>query len=695
MIVDRGLPLKPKSAYSNIRGMAAAGERLYVLDRYSRQVFIYNGEEEKTETTIPIDASAYDITVSPSGDRFLVSSYRYVNAMAEAVVTEYVHSGGTVLPGRTWDDLYRGSYFRDGVVGIGTEGYRSRLVFRTGNPPGAKGSRNEEILLQGDAEMVFSAPRPIDDTWIAFIVNRKGKRELGFYNYDTKRTYRAVTALPDDAARWEYIRYLQVSQGQLLFAYDHDDRMYKLGIVDPANLSTLADIPVTFTERDFSGAVALPVLAGDTIYYKGSFFNTDRLMRYPEGVENLSGLDASIRLEPWVPAAAPEAAPVPAVIAVPEPLPSTFYLPIKYFNPLLLWVPLPLIREDPATIFRVDGGGIYSVIIDPTESNMITLQAAMDARFMMADIHVGWSNRALGFPLEMSFSDGVTPAETSDDSAYRALRFSLEPILSHSLGGQGLRGFAGMGMGFSQFYQQGKGDVDEAYTWDFHSNSYLFLARAGVSSLVVMPWETFGQGLRLEAINFFLTTGSQSLPEDLSPRIEGLLQAAFEPFVPLRLTLYGVWDDYHTGMYVNGTSAQYSSPIFSDVSATEYKNNKVKSLSWLAGGEVEMRLFSLSVQRSISHLYVNRFLGTLAYRTALYDGAGFASPEGNDLGENLRLTQSLVFRLGAGISSAILASAPFQLRAYLQTSLKLSKFGYGPVTFTDVIAISPQFNVSY
>jgi hypothetical protein len=714
MIVSRGLPFKPGNAPSRIVGMAASGDRVFALDRFTRRLFIYNGKKEKTELTVPMDSSAYDVSVSPRGDYFLVSSYRYQDSLAEAVVTEYSAKNG--WPGRTWHNLYRGSYFRDGVVGIASERHQNRVVFRAGTPPGAKNSPNEEILLEGGAALLFTNPRPLDDVWIALTAVRGGKRELCFYNYDTKRVYRAATGLPDDEKRWEFIRYLQVSGGRLFFGYDHDDRMYKLGMIDITGLGAepaaetgeagggeLA-LTAVFTERDFSGAVAFPVLAGGAVYYSGRFFETDRLMRYPESPEALGGISTALYLLPWEPeapansGAVPEpgpgaaAAPPPPAGMDPQPLPlpAKVYLPFKYFNPLYLWFPFPLVRGDPDKVLRVDGGGIYSIMIDPTESNIIVLQAAMDARFMMAHINVNWTNMNLGFPLELGFSDDVT----GGSEPYRSTRFSAQSSFTHSLGSRGLKALWGTGFGLSRFYMGGK--ENSAYTWDFHSWTSKFMFGAGISSLNTLPWETFGHGLRFEVIGWELfARGESGFSWELWPRVDVYARAAFEPFVPLRFTLYGAWDSYTAGMDLQGSSSQYPSPIFQPVSIVEYENQRIGGLEWIAGGELEARLFSLNVQKSISHLYINRLLGTIAYRAAVYDARGFLYPEGNKLGDKLRLPQSLVFRLGAGFSSVIFTSRPIRVTAYLQTALKLSRIAQGRTAFDELVAISPQINISY
>jgi hypothetical protein len=329
-------------------------------------------------------------------------------------------------------------------------------------------------------------------------------------------------------------------------------------------------------------------------------------------------------------------------------------------------------------------------MIDPAELNTIVLQAAMDARFMLANIDISWTNINLGFPLEFNFSDKVS----ADDIPYRSMRFSAQSAFTHSLGSQGLNILWGAGFSFSRFYTGNR--ENSAYTWDFYSWASKLMFGTGIGSLTVQPWETFGQGFLFRVIGWELFIDGQSgFSWRPWPRVDGYFQAAFEPLVPLRFTLYGAWDSYAAGMNLQGTSSQYANPVFQSVSAVEYQNSQLKGLEWIAGGELETRLFSLNVQKSFSHIYINRFLGTLSYRAVVYDAGGFSRPEGNEIGSRLRLPQSLVFRLGAGFSSVIITSRPVRVTAYLQTALKLSRFAQGRTGFDELIAISPQINISY
>ncbi|GHV90499.1 hypothetical protein AGMMS50268_10020 [Spirochaetia bacterium] len=697
-----------------ITGLAAAGDRVFILNQTGRQLAVYNSKTGKTERTFPMDVSAYDISVSAegfagssaAGDRFLVSSYGYENSRSEAVVAEY-HTGNG-LPGRVWKGLYRGAYFRDGVVGLSSDRHSNSIVFRSGE----KGA-GEETLLRGNAALLFTSPRPLNDTWIAFIVSRRGNRELGLFNYKTRQAYCIASDLEDDEQRWRYIRCLQFSQGHLLFAYDHDDRMYKLGSIDltdlPAGNGAMpGELRAVFTDRDFSGAVSLPVIAGDRIYYRGAFTNRDALMIYPEKAGELSGLHAPLRLVPWD---QPEPASDPAVdhsITAEPPgtmggtetgagsitaekiagaIPGKAYFPLKYLNPFKFWLPLPLIRDS----ISLDGAGIFSLILDPAETNLINLNAAMDFRFQMADINIAWTNRGLGFPLGFTFSDTIDRTGTS---AYRATRTGLSGVFTRSLGSQGLRGSLSAGTGVSFFAADYERSGTAAYTWKYDQDpQYSITAGAGLSTLRRFPWETFGSGFSLDFHSRFVLEAGQAA-ETRNPRIDGVLGLAFEPFFPAQLHLYGSWDKW--GMKLRGTSRQYADTLYSAVAATEYPSDNIDRLQWLSGGEAEVRVFSLNVQRSLSHLYLNRVFGTLAYRGALYDGQGLLSPQGNKMGEKeLRFTQSLIFRLAASSSTIFITSMPVRFTPILWGAWKISNAGNGVTDFADDFRLGFYYNLQY
>jgi hypothetical protein len=675
-----------------INGTASGGGRVFFLDRISRKVFAFDPRSDRVSAVVKADNSAYSLAASAEGDRLLVSSYHYTGELARAVVTEYdTRRGGKT--GRTWQGLYGGRYFRDGLIGLSSTLHSNNLVFRTAGG-------GEEVLLRGNAELLYADPCALDDRRIVFIAAEKGRRRLCLYDYETKAVYAVESDLEDDGPRWQYIRGLRVSEGHILFSYDHDDRMYKLGIAEippevppaypteslpdtPDTPEFLTDTPVppapagevVFAERDFSGGVFLPVLADGDIYYRGAFAAWDALMKYPEGGGMVRGRRAPLRLRllnggELAPAWAAAFDPGPPG-GEPEPLKSRAYIPLKYLNPLRLWLPLPLLSLT-GDSGSIDGAGFFSYMADPTDNNAIFMSAFMDFRLGMAPVDIQWTNLSLGFPLNIHLADQV---DKTSRPFYRMTQGTLSGQLSHGLGSNRRRFSLYPGMGFS-FYSLDPGNGSSPYAWRYEVPSYYGLLGVGFSTMGRFAWDLFGQGLSLAAYARYL------LPAN-TPRFEGMLQAAFEPYLPLKLVLYGAWDV--NGMNIQGGSPHYGSAVFSDYSSPEYAG-ALLNLPWLGGGEVTVKLFSVETQRGLSHLYFNRIFGTLAYRGVFYDDRGGADAEGNSLGGPFRLAQSLALRLGLTSSTAIVAAQPVKFSLWVLGAWKISNlndqspndFWFGP-----------------
>jgi hypothetical protein len=144
-------------------------------------------------------------------------------------------------------------------------------------------------------------------------------------------------------------------------------------------------------------------------------------------------------------------------------------------------------------------------------------------------------------------------------------------------------------------------------------------------------------------------------------------------------------------MRLNGTSGLYSSTAFSSAAAVEYSSERVQNLLWLAGGEVELQLFSLQIQQNLGHVYYNRFFGSIAYRGAFYDGSSALFPEGAGLGD-YRLTQSLILRLGMAASTIAVTALPIKLSFAIWGAWKISNVSNG---INDDYMFGPSFSVEY
>jgi hypothetical protein len=648
-----------------IPAVAAGGGKVYFLDTIARAVLSYDPAKNSVRRVVPADSYAYALDVSADGERLLISSYRNSASLPQPVVTEYIPRGRKT--GRVYRGLYSARYFRDGVIGLSSDLHNNRLVFR----PGRAAVAEEQVLLRGDEELLYGSPSAINETWIVFTAAKKGKRELCFYNFDTQEVYTLGSDLADDEDRWRYIRSVQVTSEYLLFTYDQGQGMYKLALVDISGIfagglsGTLPEaLEVVFSERDFSGGVSLPVATGGEIFYRASFSKFDALLRYPDPLADLPGVRSPLTLRPWSTEDLARAQPVSGnyQTSVHSSFPAKRYTGLSYMNPFKYWLPIPLFRQtagDGIFGISVDGGGIISIMSDPTDTNILTLTTYFDVRSLMAAGSIQWINNGLGFPLQIDLSDDL---DKTRNTVYRETRASIAAFRSFGLGNERLRleidpSFAAL------FYARDPGDSNP-YTWNYEEPSFFAGAGLGISNLIRPSWALFGQGFSLTAYGKF------RLDRDLqrrfpTPRLEGVFTAALEPWLPLRLRLYSAWDN--GGMDLWGQSFNYSGASFAAIASTEYPRQEHIPLEWIAGGEAELKLFSLDIQKSLSHLYYRRFYGTLAYRGAVYDDQGYHGADGRDaegtfLGNSpdgsYRLAQSLVLRLGLSISTIIVTGMP-------------------------------------
>ncbi|MDR2052899.1 MAG: hypothetical protein LBP80_05750 [Treponema sp.] len=669
-----------------IGGLASGGGRVFFLDQTARKVLSFDPETKKIKTVLSADPYVYHLEASKDGKTLLLSSYRYDGNLAHAEVTEYNARSGWGT-GRSWNKLYGGRYFRDGVLGISSDRYTGNIVYRP--KPGRRGQEEEEILLRGSAELVYINPAAIDDTWIAFIAAKQAGRELCLYNYDTKEVFTVKSELPDDEERWKYIRGLGVSEGRLFFSFNHDRGMYKLGsITIPPGFSRGSPdrLPeAVFSGRDFSGGVFLPVMAGGELYYRGAFTTWDALMRFGEPPDSIRGERAALSLVPWNEAELLAAAGTVHVngTARQDAENSTAELPfarknyhsLSYLNPFKFWLPIPLAQVNESALedenagledcIRIDGLGIFSYMADPARMNLITMVAAFDIRSLMGAFDVQWVNNYFGLPLTVTFKDNVNRSGNIWATPVRRTNFGLSALLSHGIGGE-LVHFSLL-PGFNiNLTAPGTENSLSAYTWEYDDPHYVFSLGLSLSSLTRFSWEVFGSGLGLTVY------GRYAVPSEelFSFRFEGILQAALEPVLPLRFRLYGIWDE--NKMNLAGSSVLYADSAVDGLTPVEY-STIAYSLKWLAGGEAELKLFSFEIQRNLSHVYFNRIFSTLAYRGGFYDYAGRENAAAGELlRDNYRLTQSLVLRLGLTFSTVILPVVPVKFTFSTAGILKIS-----------------------
>ena len=635
-----------------IARLAVWGNYVFILDGRNARVHVYDTLAGRTRSFSVGVMAAYDLDVSADGTTLLVSGYRFFGNRNEAVVVEYRTDTGR-RTGRSFRGMFRARYFRDGIIGIRSEQQSQLIVFESF-------SGNSEVFFRGNSALSFSGPQVVDNDRIAFAVARSGVRELWLYDFVQDGLFR-IESTDGRNEYWPHMRGLGVSDGKLLFSHNADDRMFKLAAVD------LGTMRAVFSDRDFSGGVFNPVSVNGVIYYRGAFFSRDRFLRFPETVGLLSGSQRDLKLV-RLDMKNFEAIAVPAILEPGGPDEKEFYIErsgngvrvgtmptesfawetagiempvfetsryfaIRYMNPFRFWLPVPLIRTHDAgdNIMSVDGGGMISAMVDPTQRNFVQFMVFADMRYRMAMIPMfSWQNTALGFPLAFSFSDTVM---RPDDDLYRDTRIGLAGNFTRSIG-RGTIGFA-LGGSYARIADYDGGA--SAYSWEKTESFFAVSLGIGLSNIRRQRHELFGTGIALSLTWASLVTGFE-------PYIAGMLRANAEARVPVSLTLFGAYD--LTGMNLHGVSRRYGSPLFSQFAPLEYRHPRGLNLDWLAGAEAAIGLFSLEIQNNVSHIYFNRVFGTLAVRNAAFDGQGHPDAEGIAVHDDIRIIQSLVFRLG-------------------------------------------------
>jgi len=628
-----------------ISALSGSGDTVYILDRSMSKIHAYNTQTGKSRVfSAPFPVSD-DLDVSKDGHTLLVSGYQITGSRYRTVVRELSsHSGWKT--GRQIQGLYKARYFRDGVIGIRSDLHNNSIVYEdfTGN---------SQMLFHGNEHLMFSGPQAVDNDRIAFIVMRNGIRELMLYNYTTGELSRVETAAGSTNQRnvWRHMRGLGVSGDKILFSYNADDRMFRLALVD------LNERQAVFSERDFSGGVSNPVSANGGIYYRGAFFSGDGLLRFPESADGISGTRSTIQL---VPVNASES--YGKVTTVNQTtasnllhsnlvsgnpywtMPSKPYFSLPYMNPLRYWIPVPLIGIDNADNLSFSAG-FLTAVADPAERHSIIALLYADISYRMLNIDTfTWGTTIPGFPMEFSLSDEVL--DDTDNNLYRSTRMMLSAGFGSVPTRWGYSFILGTGY-FRYAYSDGQ---DSAYAWSQTGNLFYYTASASLSNRLRSSHELFGTGIS-QSIR------GASIFEAFQPRIEGLLQLSAETLVPLKLALYGAYDTKY--MDLQGVSRVYSKPLFGSFASEEYPHPRGLQLSWLAGAEASMGLFSFEIQRNISHLYFPRIYTVLSVRNALYDGQNHPYAEGIKLQGNLLLAQSLVLRMGFQTTFIPLKLSPF------------------------------------
>jgi hypothetical protein len=329
-------------------------------------------------------------------------------------------------------------------------------------------------------------------------------------------------------------------------------------------------------------------------------------------------------------------------------------------NPFNFWLPLPLLRLSDNGDISLDGGGIFSVMMDPTDRNTIILMAYVDTTYRMSMIESFiWQSTIPGFPLTLEVSDMVNLINNS--IPYRDTRITLTGSLIHYPGRWGYN--LNFGTGFFRIAGNTNPGSHSAYEWEELGSAFLLSTGFSIFSNQRRSNELFGTGMSL-------SLRGASVLETFNPRIEGIFRLNAEKRFPLNLTLYSAYDKI--GMNLHGISRSYGQSIFAGAASREYPSFNGFNHSWLAGGEVSLGLFSIEIQNHISHIYFNRLFCTLTLRNVIYDNKGRPDAPGIIVHENINLAQSLVLSLKLISSFLPIQYVPFFIEPQIWAAWKFS-----------------------
>ena len=634
---------------TKLASLEAAAGKLYWLDTLARGIFVRDPLLGKVERVIKTDAGAYGFCVSGDGELLLLSGYRFKGDLAEAQVREYAIADGRAT-GREWIGLYKARFFRDGVVGIASNLHATNLVYRDA-------AGQEQLLLEGNDSLLFSNPAVLDDHRIALIASEAGERFIVIHDFNTGLSARLATGLGGDASLWRHARNLRAVEGKLLFSFVDDDRFYKLAIVDGEQ--------ALFSSRDFSGGVFDPVLLNGSIYYRAAFSTWDSLLEYPEKLGELTGALEQVRLIPlpdtWGKRAGASTFAHNALDDASGNNTPGFvergYAPLLWMNPFRLWLPFPLLRTF-GTTTRIDGGGLVSYLSDPTDTTTLLLIGGADTYFQTAFVDAQANTYVFGPPLGLSFSDSVEYGNGAG-TAYRALRFSASLSFERGIGGEGLR-YSLNPFAATSLFAGDPGDGSSAFTWGLEESVSLLGLGFGIRDYQKKAWNLFGTGFSLDLSARTLLPLAGPLSENI--RIDSVLKAGFNPYIPIRTTVYGVFDG--RGMALAGNSRVFGDADFEGLN--EYASQYPSDLLWLAGGGAEIRIFSLETQTHLSHVYFNRLFGTLAWKGVFFDESYL------DLSGKTEFVHALTLKTGAVLGAIPATALPLRYSPYAWASLLFS-----------------------
>ena len=573
------------SALSVIGGLAAGGGRLFWVDTKAGRAFAMDCATGRRETLFVSGPGTSITDASPDGGRLLVSRKLATSDGRSRVETATFDTAARrFVPGGALPDLREARFFRGGLVGLVSNLHNADLVLAE-----AGGTR---VLLAGSEGLMFSSPAVLDDGRIALVVTIEGRRTIGVLGVDSGelRLARILGEGPlggENGGLLDGVRQISASGGRILFNHDSDDRMYKLGVLDPESGAVELDT------TDYSGGVFWPRESGGRVYYVGRFSDGTALCRHPAVGMGLGGRALGAAFETFDPLAGTDAAATGLAPSLPS---IRSYNPLAYAKPM--WLPYP----DLNTVGRSTRVFGLFYFQDPIESNTVLLNAGYDTGFPFADTFLTWTNTVL--PVQISLSVGDTLAYGASGPPQRQTLGQARASLSLPLWPYPRQVLLGLG---GSVLARAYGTGGSPYSWPVGAPSVAASAQAGWLGRIPGASTDATRGIDLVSYHD-LDIRTQTY------KTEAKLVLATDT-LPLRLDLWGAWAN--AGIL----SLDSTGPVFATdhrPAYAEYQTLRTGAAPMLAEGNGWCRVVDQSVGSSVLGLYVQRLILDAGLRGAYF-----------------------------------------------------------------------------
>jgi hypothetical protein len=562
-------------------GLAGNEGSLYWVEARSRRAMRTEVPSMRSSALFDADSGTAISDASPAGDRVLVSRALALSDGRDRVETiAYDLASKRFLAETRVPGMREAVFFRDGELGIVSRLHDTDLVFA------AKGETR--VLLPGSEEVMYSSPAVIDDTRIALIVAIGGARSIGILDADSGELS-LVRPAGGDAGLFAYVRRLSCAGGKVYFNYDSDDRLYKLGLIDPEAGA------IRLGTTDYSGGVHAPRAAAGRVYYLGRFSEGDKLCRYPDpaSLGDAGTRSLGYSLESFDPR--PALAEGDALVAAEGSLAKVeAYRPLAYASPFNSWFLFP----DPSVMDRTLRVLSLFYFQDPIDENFVSLEAGYDSAYPFAEASLTWTNKALPLALEASAGDSLVygasgpPERQSSASLTATLPLPLFPSPR----------YAAIGLGGSVL-DRAKGEGANPYGWAY--SGWNAIASGLVGAFGRLPGSAASAERGVDLVGYYDLDVAT-----LVGKAEGRLTASYDR-LPIRLDLWGAWAPSPI-LRLDSASSVFSAdhrPAY-----VEYASLVDSSSDLLIEGTIACRLADEAVHASLLGLYFNRLLVDAGFR---------------------------------------------------------------------------------